>query len=219
MDVCVCTNGVTGWAGCSFMRWLVVCLERSNTGEHVAYIPAVRPTLTRSFSPSLRAGVTVPALNTNSCSYRSDGLSRFSTVCSNTSSQQISMRVCLFVEKKELDVGRRENKGNKYWGPCFSSNHFFLSVLPLYSPPTYPCLFVVGGELLWTFVVPPGESFAFFSPLFEHPLIILLDFYCTVVQYIIKYLRFNDVEFMRSMVSFCLRMCFCLPVTVISLPQ
>lgn len=113
----------------------MVCLDASNTGEHVAYIPVLRPTLTRSFSPSLRAGVTVPALNTNSCSYRSDGLSRLSTFCSNTSSQQISMQGCLFVEKEELDVGRRENSGNKYRGPRFSqttsSSQCFPCILPL----------------------------------------------------------------------------------------
>lgn len=127
--------GSHGRAGCSFMRWLVVCLDASNTGEHVAYIPALRPTLTRSFSPSLRAGVTVPALNTDSCSYRSDGLSRLSVVCSNTSLQQISMQGRLFVEKEELDVGRRENSGNKYRGPCFSqttsSCQCFPCILPL----------------------------------------------------------------------------------------
>ena len=52
------------------MRWLDVRLGPSTTGEHVAYIPVVRPTSHRvplSLSLSqLRAGVTLPALNTSS---------------------------------------------------------------------------------------------------------------------------------------------------------
>lgn len=41
-------NGVTRWVRYSFKR----CLGPSKTGEHVAYIPAVRPTLAGFFSPS-----------------------------------------------------------------------------------------------------------------------------------------------------------------------
>lgn len=44
----------------------MVCLDPSNAGENMAYIPAMRPTLTGFLSPSLSAGVTVPALNTSS---------------------------------------------------------------------------------------------------------------------------------------------------------
>lgn len=126
------------------MRWLEVCLGPSTTGENVAYIPALGPTLAWSlFSSPIpperrchRSCLKHKQLATVrvACSYRFD---TFSPGCLQSAETQASSKlackavylclqcvvcvcVCMSVEKQWSVMWIGEKTDNKHWGPCFS---------------------------------------------------------------------------------------------------
>lgn len=185
MDACVCKNGVTGQAWCSFMRWPEVCLNPSNTGEHVAYIPVLILTLTGAFSRS-----SIPAESRChfscllhlqlatvwvACCYRFDTISPRCLESAHTlASSKLACEsvfvpvVCVWRIKGQRCKGERTGVKNPE-GLVFFSDHFFPSVLYLlFSLPllTLFCLSPVREELLfiWTSIVQIWEAVIFFYP-------------------------------------------------------
>lgn len=151
-------NGVTGRARCrcrgSFMWRPEVCLDPSTTGEHMAYIPAVRPVLLSfSYRNSEQVSLFLPQTPAQlatirvACSYRSETVS---PGCLQSASSKLACKAVLWVWACSVQYVWKNNTVRcalVFLTPLLPRSN--LPFIPLIqSPPTHPCLFLVIEKLL-----------------------------------------------------------------------